>query len=50
MPNDCDSLYSSVEKLRFDHDTEAFDCGKAELNRFLKRFSFVNQRAGTAQT
>ena len=42
--------FSPVEKLRFDHETEAFDCGKAELNRFLSRFAFVNQRANTAQT
>ena len=42
--------FSPVEKLRFDHETEAFDCGKAELNRFLGRFAFVNQRANTAQT
>ena len=42
--------FSPVEKLRFDHETEAFDCGKAELNRFLHRFAFVNQRANTAQT
>jgi GNAT superfamily N-acetyltransferase len=42
--------FSPVEKLRFDHETEAFDCGKAELNRFLSRFAFLNQRANTAQT
>lgn len=49
MPGD-DLPFSPVEKLRFDHETEAFDCGKAELNRFLHRFAFVNQRANTAQT
>ena len=42
--------FSPVEKLRFGHETEAFDCDKAELNRFLSRFAFVNQRANTAQT
>lgn len=42
--------YSSVEKLQFEHKTDCFDCGKAELNRFLSRFAFVNQRANTAQT
>ena len=41
---------SRVEKIRFDHDTEAFDCGHLELNRFLQRYAIVNQRAGTAQT
>lgn len=49
MPGD-NLPFSPVEKLRFDHETEAFDCGKAELNRFLRRFAFVNQRAHTAQT
>ena len=41
---------SPVEKLRIEHDTEPFDCGKEELNRFLKRFAFANQRANSAQT
>jgi GNAT superfamily N-acetyltransferase len=41
---------SPVEKIRFDHDTEPFDCGHLELNRFLQRYAIVNQRAGTAQT
>jgi GNAT superfamily N-acetyltransferase len=41
---------SPVEKLRFEHDTEPFDCGKEELNRFLKRFALANQRASTSQT
>jgi len=42
--------FSPVEKLRADHETESFDCGKGELNRFLQRFAFANQRANTAQT
>jgi GNAT superfamily N-acetyltransferase len=41
---------SSVEKIRSDYDTESFDCGQTELNRFLSRFAFVNNRAHTAQT
>ncbi len=45
-----DSPLSSVEKIRFDHDTETFDCGQTELNRFLCCFAFVNHRAHTAQT
>jgi GNAT superfamily N-acetyltransferase len=49
MSNDLLPL-EPIEKIRFDHDTESFDCGKAELNRFLSRFAFVNQRANTAQT
>jgi GNAT superfamily N-acetyltransferase len=39
-----------IEKLRSEHDTESFDCGKPELNRFLQQFAFVNQRANLAQT
>ncbi len=39
-----------IEKLRFDHETDSFDCGQAELNRFLNQFAFVNQRANLAQT
>lgn len=39
-----------VEKLLPEHDTGPFDCGKEELNRFLKRFALANQRASTSQT
>jgi GNAT superfamily N-acetyltransferase len=47
----CDKLpFSPVEKIRADHDTESFDCGKTELNRFLSRFAFASHRAHTAQT
>ena len=42
--------FSSVEKLRLDHDTEPFNCGKEELNRFLKRFALGNQRASISRT
>ena len=41
---------SGIEKLRSDHDTDAFDCGKPELNNFLKRFAFSNQRSNLSQT
>ena len=39
-----------IEKLRRDHATDAFDCGREELNRFLIRFAFPNQQAGASQT
>jgi GNAT superfamily N-acetyltransferase len=39
-----------IEKLRLDHETEGFDCGQTELNRFLKQFAYANQRANLAQT
>src|SRR5262249_50620581 len=33
-----------------DHDCDAFDCGSEPLNRYLKRFAWVNQQAGAART
>ena len=43
-------IFSAIEKLRFDHEYESFDCGKAELNRFLNQFAYPNQRANLVQT
>ena len=39
-----------IEPLRADHELEAFDCGSEDLNRFLKRFALINQKAETART
>lgn len=39
-----------IEKLRSDHPVEGFDCGRQELNRYLLRYAWQNQRAGAAQT
>lgn len=39
-----------IEKLRRDHVVEAFDCGHAELNRFLKQHALQSQHSGGAQT
>jgi GNAT superfamily N-acetyltransferase len=41
---------SRIEKLRPDHPLENFDCGREELNRYLRRFAWQNQQAGAAQT
>ncbi len=41
---------SSIEKINVAHDAETFDCGKEELNRFLKRFALTSQQANSAQT
>lgn len=41
---------SPVHKLCIEHMTEPFDCGREELNRFLKKFALANQRAKSAQT
>jgi GNAT superfamily N-acetyltransferase len=40
----------TIEKLRWDHPVEDFDCGQQELNRFLQRFAWQNQQAGASQT
>ncbi len=39
-----------IEKLRREHAVDAFDCGREELNRLLKRFALASQQAGAAQT
>ncbi|MBN9662259.1 MAG: GNAT family N-acetyltransferase [Acidobacteria bacterium] len=39
-----------IAKLRVDHTTEGFDCGREELNRYLLRYAWANQQAGAAQT
>jgi GNAT superfamily N-acetyltransferase len=39
-----------IEKLRRDHPVEDFDCGNAELNRFLHRHALQSQQASAAQT
>ncbi|MDP2325640.1 MAG: GNAT family N-acetyltransferase [Gammaproteobacteria bacterium] len=44
------SDFGSIGKLRPDHDLDAFDCGKEDLNRFLKRQALTNQQANSAQT
>lgn len=41
---------SAVEKLTKDHDVSKFDCGKASLNDWLKRFALTNQQSDSART
>lgn len=41
---------SSVEPLIAAHHTDAFDCGKRELNEYLKQYALLNQAAGGART
>ena len=36
------SDWGSIEKLRQDHELDSFDCGKEDLNRFLKRQAVTN--------
>ncbi len=44
------SDFGSISKLRANHDLDAFDCGKEDLNRFLKRQALTNQQSNSAQT
>jgi GNAT superfamily N-acetyltransferase len=39
-----------IEKLARHHITAEFDCGNPQLNNWLKRFAWTNQRAETAKT
>jgi Acetyltransferase (GNAT) family. len=39
-----------IEKLTQGHDLLQFDCGNPQLNNWLKRFAWTNQRAETAKT
>lgn len=43
-------MIHQIEKLRRDHAVDAFDCGHAELNRFLQQHALQNQRSGGSQT
>jgi GNAT superfamily N-acetyltransferase len=40
----------TIEKLRREHVLDSIDCGKEDLNRFLKRQAWNNQQAHSAQT
>jgi GNAT superfamily N-acetyltransferase len=39
-----------IEKLQQTHQTDVFDCGQDNLNRYLKRYALMSQRADGAQT
>lgn len=41
---------SKVEPLRPEHDTDAFDCGRPELNSWLARRALTAEREETART
>lgn len=44
-----ESIHSPVP-LTHDHNCEDFDCGSDPLNEYLRRFAWVDQRAGAART
>lgn len=41
---------TAIRKLSDSDDASAFDCGKEPLDRFLKRYALINQKAGSSQT
>ena len=41
---------SSIEKLSKDHVLSFFDCGKLQLDDWLKRFALANQQSDAART
>ncbi|MHB8743386.1 MAG: GNAT family N-acetyltransferase [Sulfuricaulis sp.] len=44
------SEHGVIEKLRREHMLNSFDCGKEDLNHFLKRQAWSNQQAYSTQT
>ncbi len=44
------TLIGPAERLRPEHELDAFDCGKEDLNRFLTRHALNNQKAQSAVT
>lgn len=42
--------FTAIRKLSDGDDANAFDCGKEPLDRFLKRYALISQKAGSAQT
>lgn len=39
-----------IEKLQRSHNVDAFDCGQENLNRYLKRYALMSQKADGTQT
>ena len=44
------SGYGVIDKLKAEHLLDGFDCGKEDLNRFLKRQAWNSQQSHSAQT
>src|SRR5437867_3239571 len=42
--------FSAPALITAEHQVEAFDCGHASLDQYLKRFALTNTAAGTART
>ena len=41
---------TGIDKLAAHHDTEAFDCGRPDLNQFLQRFALIGEQADSSRT
>ncbi len=41
---------TAPEKLQESHATASFDCGNHDLNRFLNKHAYANQRSGNSTT
>lgn len=39
-----------IEKIQRHHAVDTFDCGRADLNRFLQQYALPNQHSGGSQT
>ena len=44
------SLFAPIRKLEAGDPVDAFDCGQPDLNRYLQRYAWNNQKANSAQT
>lgn len=43
-------LFAPIRKLEAGDPVDAFDCGRSDLNRYLQRYAWNNQKANSAQT
>ena len=41
--------FSPIRKLAASDPVDAFDCGQSDLNRYLQRYAWNNQKANSAQ-
>ena len=44
------TAFTPIRKLEGGDPVDAFDCGQPELNRYLQRYAWSNQKANSAQT
>lgn len=42
--------FSPIRKLKVDDSVDTFDCGQPDLNHYLNRYAWSNQKANSAQT